>query len=359
MKIQLLSIKVRRPEALAIVLDRKSSVIVIVGEVKEVDQLSRDIAKRISELQNDLKKSNKTATKTGRFQDVANAVSIVQDTLTNFVRTDVSVPKSKDMQSSTSELWSTPFGYPMLPMGYPFAYPNVPVAGIGLLPVSTAASPQSPSACPIFVQPYYPGHPGLHQVPLPPSWQMTIGDKTQIVTLNPLGQEYKTLAQRFCSETFVPMQNIVTIERIQNSTLYMQYYGKKKEMETANIGSRNPIERRLWLGTRSGDVTQNINQKGATLGAGVMFAVDARTALGYCQTDATGTKRMYYADVLTGDFCAGISAGISYITKPPSRHDPQNPKRCFDSTTDNVSAPGLFVIFHDAHAYPSFLITFR
>ncbi|XP_052236987.1 protein mono-ADP-ribosyltransferase PARP15-like isoform X4 [Dreissena polymorpha] len=331
MKIQLLSIKVRRPEALAIVLDRKSSVIVIVGEVKEVDQLSRDIAKRISELQNDLKKSNKTATKTGRFQDVANAVSIVQDTLTNFVRTDVSV------------------------------------AGIGLLPVSTAASPQSPSACPIFVQPYYPGHPGLHQVPLPPSWQMTIGDKTQIVTLNPLGQEYKTLAQRFCSETFVPMQNIVTIERIQNSTLYMQYYGKKKEMETANIGSRNPIERRLWLGTRSGDVTQNINQKGfdrnlkigATLGAGVMFAVDARTALGYCQTDATGTKRMYYADVLTGDFCAGISAGISYITKPPSRHDPQNPKRCFDSTTDNVSAPGLFVIFHDAHAYPSFLITFR
>ena len=55
---------------------------------------------------------------------------------------------------------------------------------------------------------------------------------------------------------------IYQIERIQNPTLYMQYYGKKKEMETANIGSHNPIERRLWLGTRSADVTQNIYQKG-------------------------------------------------------------------------------------------------
>ncbi|XP_052234938.1 protein mono-ADP-ribosyltransferase PARP14-like isoform X2 [Dreissena polymorpha] len=205
--------------------------------------------------------------------------------------------------------------------------------------------------------------PDRKSIPLPPSWKMTMGDTTKVVQLNPSDQEYTILAKRFCSETLVPIQNIVSIERIQNPTLYMQYYGKKKEMETANIGSHNPIERRLWLGTRSADVTQNINQKGfdrklksdTTLGSGVMFAVDARTALGYCQADATGSGRMYYVDVLTGDSCAGSG----YITKPPSRNDPKNPMRCFDSTTDNMSAPGLFIIFHDAQAYPSFLITFR
>ncbi|XP_052263558.1 protein mono-ADP-ribosyltransferase PARP14-like isoform X2 [Dreissena polymorpha] len=174
-------------------------------------------------------------------------------------------------------------------------------------------------------------------IPLPPSWKMTMGDTTKVVQLNPSDQEYTILAKRFCSETLVPIQNIVSIERIQNPTLYMQNYGKKKEMETANIGSHNPIERRLWLGTRSADVTQNIYQKGfdrklksgTTLGSGVMFAVNARTALGYCQADATGSRRMYYVDVLTGDSCAG--SGL--FTKPPSRNDPKNPMRCFDSTT--------------------------
>ena len=69
MKIKLQSIKVRRPEALAIVLERKSSRIVIVGEVKEVDPLSRDIAKLITELENELEKNNKTATRTLKLKN--------------------------------------------------------------------------------------------------------------------------------------------------------------------------------------------------------------------------------------------------------------------------------------------------
>lgn len=50
------------------------------------------------------------------------------------------------------------------------------------------------------------------------------------------------------------------IERIQNPTLYTQYYAKKKQMEMA--GTKN-IEKMLWHGTHGGlAVARNINEKG-------------------------------------------------------------------------------------------------
>lgn len=89
---------------------------------------------------------------------------------------------------------------------------------------------------------------------------------------------------------------------------------------------------------------------------GVYFAVSAATsASGYARPDpTTGLKYIYYAQVLTGDFCVGRGA----IRTPPAKN-PAIPLVTYDSTTDNVMAPNFFVIFHDAQAYPSFLIKFR
>lgn len=84
------------------------------------------------------------------------------------------------------------------------------------------------------------------------------------------------------------------------------------------------------------------------------FAVNASTSVrGYCRQDAKGQKYIYFAQVLTGDYTVG-SNGI--------RIPPLNPSalgRTFDSTTDNIQNPNFFVIFHDAQAYPSYLITFK
>lgn len=95
---------------------------------------------------------------------------------------------------------------------------------------------------------------------------------------------------------------------------------------------------------------------GASHGSGVYFAVSAAmSATGYAQPDpTTGYKYIYFANVLTGDYCVGQHG----IKKPPPKN-PGNPLVTYDSTTDNVRAPNFFVIFHDAQAYPSYLITFR
>ena len=67
--------------------------------------------------------------------------------------------------------------------------------------------------------------------------------------------------------TFTPVNwytyiyiNNPQIERVQNPTLYTQYFAKKKQME--NAGGTN-VERFLWHGTHGGlAVTKSINEKG-------------------------------------------------------------------------------------------------
>ena len=66
-----------------------------------------------------------------------------------------------------------------------------------------------------------------------------------------------------------------------------------------------------------------------------------------------GTKHIFVTNVLVGDFIRG-SHGM--ITPPPK---PQNPAELFDSVVDNMNAPGIYVIFHDAQAYPEYLIKFQ
>ncbi|WAR20806.1 PAR14-like protein [Mya arenaria] len=150
------------------------------------------------------------------------------------------------------------------------------------------------------------------------------------------------------------------IERIQNPALYGQYFAKKKHMESAG-GVSN--EKMLWHGTRTPEVAAIINKKGfdrnynsgALIGAGVYFAVNANmSASGYCSPDKMGQKYIFHASVLTGDSGRG-SGGI----RVPPPKVPGNPLITFDSTCDNVANPSMFAVFHDAQAYPSFMITFK
>ncbi|XP_053377233.1 protein mono-ADP-ribosyltransferase PARP14-like isoform X2 [Mercenaria mercenaria] len=197
-------------------------------------------------------------------------------------------------------------------------------------------------------------------VKLPSSWtKMKLSDPTKTVLLLPGDPDTAWVTRKFAAESGYPQTSIVKIERIQNLTMFTHYIGKKKQMEIHNSGGRK-VEQLLWHGTKSTAV-ENIKHKGfdrnyntgASHGSGVYFAVKASmSAQGYCRADANGHKHIFLAHVLTGEYCVGQNG----IRVPPVKSI--TPYATYDSTTDNVQAPNFFVIFHDAQAYPSFLITF-
>ena len=90
-------------------------------------------------------------------------------------------------------------------------------------------------------------------------------------------------------------------------------------------------------------------------GRGVYFARDASysSQSTYSPSDANGCKYIYLARVLAGEFAVGNSSMIV-----PPQKDPQDQAILFDSVVDNTSNPQIFVVFHDAQAYPEYLIIF-
>uniref|UniRef100_A0A3B3IP01 Poly [ADP-ribose] polymerase n=1 Tax=Oryzias latipes TaxID=8090 RepID=A0A3B3IP01_ORYLA len=177
-------------------------------------------------------------------------------------------------------------------------------------------------------------------------------------------------ADMSCLHTYMLMQTMhiqtrtfgfsITIDRVQNSCLWQSFQLLKKQMELKNKHNNN--EKVLFHGT-SADSTDQINTKGfnrsyagrngAMFGNGSYFAVDpAYSAQNYAQPDNQGHKRMYQARVLVGDFTQGSSGMII----PPSKSGQS--ADLYDSVTDNINSPTMFVVFNDTQAYPEYLITF-
>ena len=90
-------------------------------------------------------------------------------------------------------------------------------------------------------------------------------------------------------------------------------------------------------------------------GNGVYFAIQSAYSAQdqYSKPDPYGTKHMYYARVLVGDFTQGRQG----MRDPPSRGN--NPADKYDSVTDNPAGPSMFIIFYDTQAYPEYLIEFK
>ena len=88
-------------------------------------------------------------------------------------------------------------------------------------------------------------------------------------------------------------------------------------------------------------------------GQGVYFAVNSKYSCEYATLSTDGKRRMYLAQVLTGDYTVGSD---SMRVTPDN---PNKPNVQFDSLVNNVSNPDIFVIFKDSQAYPSHLITFE
>ncbi|XP_071380642.1 protein mono-ADP-ribosyltransferase PARP14-like [Centroberyx affinis] len=193
---------------------------------------------------------------------------------------------------------------------------------------------------------------------LPAHWEDMKGSQLKRFALPQGSKEYSDVQQEL-QKTGLGT-NIISIERVQNKTLWQSYQLMKKQLEEKNKHKNN--EKQLFHGTGSKSIdlinSQGFNRSyagahGAMLGNGSYFAVGpAYSAGGYAKPDAARHKCMYLARVLVGDFTQGRAG----IVTPPSKGS--GPADLYDSVTDNTANPTMFVIFSDIQAYPEYLITF-
>ncbi|XP_069717592.1 protein mono-ADP-ribosyltransferase PARP14 isoform X2 [Phaenicophaeus curvirostris] len=197
-------------------------------------------------------------------------------------------------------------------------------------------------------------------VKLPATWDDMENARLKIVELKPETREYRDVKEKFlktCSSS-----KIEKIERVQNPYIWKAYQIKKCEMDKKNGNNNN--ERLLFHGTNKESLTL-INNQGfnrsyagrhaANYGNGTYFAVNASYSASnnYSKPDVDGKKYMYLARVLVGEYSQGVKGSITPAVKNAS-----NSIDLFDSSTDNVQQPSMFVIFNDIQAYPEYLITF-
>jgi len=156
---------------------------------------------------------------------------------------------------------------------------------------------------------------------------------------------------------------ILQIERIENRGLWRLYVAKQRDMKER--GDLKHGEMQLFHGTDEKTVPKIINAafnrsfcgKNATLyGKGVYFAREAEYSArdAYSRPNTKGEKHMFLCRVLVGVYTLGNNT----MNVPPPRKD-SDVDRPFDSTVDNEATPSIFVTYHDAQAYPEYLITFR
>ncbi|NXJ10002.1 PAR14 polymerase, partial [Odontophorus gujanensis] len=197
---------------------------------------------------------------------------------------------------------------------------------------------------------------------LPEKWEDMQNQLLKIVELKPGTEEYKNVEDRFLKTSTSLNLKIEKIERVQNPYLWKAYQIRKCQMDNKNGNKNN--EKFLFHGTSVQSLTF-INNYGfnrsfagthaAQFGNGSYFAVNASYSASdtYSKPDANGKKHMYLARVLVGQYSMGAQGAIT-----PAPKSAGNTVDLFDSSTDNMNNPSMFIIFSDNQAYPEFLITF-
>ncbi|XP_035038038.1 protein mono-ADP-ribosyltransferase PARP10 [Hippoglossus stenolepis] len=154
---------------------------------------------------------------------------------------------------------------------------------------------------------------------------------------------------------------IIQVEKLMNRLLYNQFKLKKASIEQR--ATYPEVERTLYHGTSENSVkeicVQGFNRsfcgKNATVyGQGVYFAVESSLSVEdrYSPPNADGHKFIFVSRVLTGDYTKGCHS----MKTAPLKESDNIPLR-YDSVTDNLTKPTMFVIFNDTQAFPEYLIT--
>ncbi|XP_077305871.1 protein mono-ADP-ribosyltransferase PARP14-like isoform X2 [Lithobates pipiens] len=194
---------------------------------------------------------------------------------------------------------------------------------------------------------------------VPQHWDPMNNDNMKVVPLSAGSQEFMDVDAQFKRTC---QMRIIKIERIQNRHLWINYQIKKQSIDDKNGSTTN--EKQLFHGLDSNTVN-SVNHNGfnrsyagknaACFGNGTYFAVNANYSADdtYSRPDANKYKYMYLARVVTGVSCIGTRGMIA----PPPKNN-ANSTDLYDSVTNNLTNPIMYVIFHDIQAYPEYLITF-
>uniref|UniRef100_A0A3P9MPW9 Poly [ADP-ribose] polymerase n=1 Tax=Oryzias latipes TaxID=8090 RepID=A0A3P9MPW9_ORYLA len=150
---------------------------------------------------------------------------------------------------------------------------------------------------------------------------------------------------------------LLQVERLMNRLLYNQY--KLKKASILQQSTHPVVERTLYHGTSEGSVTEicvhgfNRSFCGKN-GQGVYFAVNSSLSVQdqYSPPNADRHKFIFVSKVLTGDFTKGCHS----MKTAPLKETGAIPLR-YDSVTDDIKKPTIFVIFNDTQAFPEYLIT--
>ncbi|KAH8072489.1 platelet-activating factor acetyltransferase [Aureococcus anophagefferens] len=153
------------------------------------------------------------------------------------------------------------------------------------------------------------------------------------------GEEKANVVKNFLSTLDASRFTIVAVERIQNVGAWQSFAVKRESV----------LEKIVQQG-----FNRSFCGKNATFyGKGVYFARDASysTNKTYAVPDQNGVQHMFYVRVTVGEYCKGVKDALT--------PDVREGLNLYDTTVNNVADPSIFVTYHDAQAYPEYLIKFR
>ncbi|KAM5171919.1 protein mono-ADP-ribosyltransferase PARP12-like [Mantella aurantiaca] len=192
-----------------------------------------------------------------------------------------------------------------------------------------------------------------------PTWDMNAVPEVgyQNIPVPQTCNEFSNIAKMF-SKTVLEHE-VLKMWRVQNPTLWRVYQWQKDQMKKKNSG--NVDERQLFHGTDCVNVNticrgnfdwSVCGSNNILYGQGNYFAKDAAYAHGYSPANRTGTRTMFVARVLVGDFIKG---------DPTMRRPPQKYKSAesYNSCVNNVTSPSIFVVFEKSQVYPEYILEYK
>jgi len=209
------------------------------------------------------------------------------------------------------------------------------------------------------------GGAGAELLQPPQSWEPVRDPQTaELFSLKP-GAELARVSEAFMRTLNASKVSIVKVERIENMSLWQSFAVKRQTVlqRESDQASAARLERTWLFHGTTADIVPKIIQQGfnrafcgrnaTRFGKGVYFAVNSSYSASttYSAPDASGVQRMFLCKVVVGDYCHGKPDAIA--------PDVRTGHQLYDTTVDNTSNPSMFVTYHDAQAYPEYLVHFK
>ncbi|XP_056373932.1 protein mono-ADP-ribosyltransferase PARP12-like [Hyla sarda] len=181
----------------------------------------------------------------------------------------------------------------------------------------------------------------------------------QKVPVSRMSREFSEIVSSFTNT--VSGHVVKKLWRLQNPSLWQVFTWQKEQMKNRNQG-QDVKEMRLFHGTDTAHIDAICNQNfdwrlcgthGTAYGQGSYFARDALYSHKYSSKAPDGTRLMFMARVLVGDF----TIGNQQMKRPPQR--PGSTTEYYDSCVNNVTDPSIFVVFEKHQIYPEYLLEYE